>query len=138
MNRLHLPGLALGGWTLLLWTTRINNVLDDAALTGWSRAWQLGAAIGFVVTGMVLIGSSLLRSNLIARNISDWLGVGLAVFGSVWWLVRGTGTLLADHDIGFKVVHTVLALGTFAISGWLLSEHRGVVRSARTSGHEPA
>ena len=138
MSRFHLAGLALGGWTLLLWSTRINNVLDDAALTGWSRTWQLGAAVGFSFAGLVLVGSSLMRSNPLARSISDWLGVGLAVFGSFWWLVRGTGTLLADHDIGFKVVHTLLALGTFAISGWLLSEYRAVVRSARSTGHEPA
>lgn len=136
MSRFHLPGLALGGWTLLLWSTRINNVRNDAALEGWSRTWQLGAAVLFVVAGLVLVASSLLRRNSAARLVSDRLGIGLAVFGSLWWLVRGTGTLLADHGVGFKVVHTLLALGTIAISGWLLSEYRDAGRSSRPVNHE--
>lgn len=120
MSRFYFPGLVLGGWTLLLWSTRINNVLDDAGLEGWSRTWQLGISVLFVVVATVLVGSSLVRGNSIARMVSDRLGVVLAVFGSLWWLVRGINTLLADHGVGFKVVHTLLALGTIAISGWLL------------------
>ncbi len=114
-RRVFVPGLVLAAWTLLLWTTRVRNILADDALTGWSRTWQLGAAIGFVVAAVGLAVTSLLRPALAVRP-----GMALALFGAAWWIVRGTGVVLADHPLGFTVVHVVLAIGTVAIGAWLV------------------
>jgi hypothetical protein len=35
-----------------------------------------------------------------------------------YWLVRGTGILVADHDVGFKVVHTVLMVISIVLAMW--------------------
>ncbi|GIT45647.1 MAG: hypothetical protein Ct9H300mP12_02320 [Acidimicrobiales bacterium] len=37
----------------------------------------------------------------------------------VFWTVRGGGLLFGDHDVGFKVVHTVLALASIGLAGAL-------------------
>ena len=115
IRRVFVPGLVLAAWTLLLWTTRVRNILADDALTGWSRTWQLGAAVGFVVAGVGLGVLSLLRPALALRP-----GLALALFGAAWWIVRGTGVVLADHPLGFTVVHVALAAGTVAIGAWLV------------------
>ncbi len=124
MNRFYLPGLALGAWTLLLWFTRVRNVLADADLAGWSKTWQLGISVIFVVVALGLVGLSLAKDNPALRTLAIRISLGLAVFGSVWWAIRGVNTLFNDHSVAFKLVHTVLALGTMAISAWVISAQR--------------
>ena len=34
------------------------------------------------------------------------------------WTVRGGGILLDDHEVGFKVVHTVLAVCSIGLAVW--------------------
>lgn len=121
----------LAGWTLFLWVTRIRNIAGDADLAGFAKAWRLGVSIGFVATALTLVillvrarrsegGWS--RSGLLTRpGLVAMVASALAVVGSVWWLVRGGGILLGDHEMAFKVVHTVLGLGTVALSGLVLS-----------------
>ncbi len=124
MNRFYVPGLALGAWTLLLWSTRVRNVLADAELAGWSKTWQLGISVIFVVVAIALVGLSLAKDQPPLQTLAKRLSLGLAVFGSAWWAVRGINTLFNDHSFGFKAVHTVLALGTIAISAWVLNGQR--------------
>jgi hypothetical protein len=109
------PGLVLAAWTLLLWSTRVRNAVADDSLVGWSRTWQVGIAVIFVVVGLGLGVSSIVRA-----RIAVPVGVGLAVFGSLWWTVRWVGILLHDHSLAFTIVHTILAIGTVAISVWLI------------------
>lgn len=113
--------LALAGWTLLVWVGRLRNVVASD-FQGWDFGWRLGVALAFSVAGVLVAGSVLWRSASVRP-----LAAGLATVGSLWWLVRGTTILLADHDIGFKVVHTVLAVVTVGLS-WLVlrwwAEHR--------------
>ncbi|MEZ5228344.1 MAG: hypothetical protein R2710_17225 [Acidimicrobiales bacterium] len=124
MNRFYVPGLALGGWTVLLWFTRVRNVLADTALEGWSRTWQLGISVIFVVVAVVLIGLSLVKGNPAVRTMAIRVSLGLAAFGSVWWAIRGVNTMFNDHSVAFKLVHAVLAIGTIAISAWVLNGQR--------------
>lgn len=133
MNRFYPPGLVLGGWTLLLWFTRVRNGVADTALTGWSRTWQLGISVIFVALAVVLIGLSLVKDNPNLRTTAIRISLGLAAFGSVWWAVRGVNTMFNDHSVGFKVVHAALAIGTIAISAWVLNTQR-----QRTIGRELA
>lgn len=130
-RRLDLAVLA--GWTLLVWVGRVRNVMADDALSGWGLTWRAGVSLAFAASGL-LLAVSLLRSPRLsapAHGFSDRFGVGLAVVGIIWWLVRGTGILLADHPAGFKLVHTVLALVTVATSCAVLwvSRHNDSHRS---------
>ena len=43
--------------------------------------------------------------------------------------VRGGGLLFGDHDVGFKVVHTVLALASIGLAGALHRVDREVART---------
>ena len=105
--------LALAGWTLLVWVGRIRNVVASE-FEGWAFGWRLGVAVVFTLSGVLLAATVLTRSSL-ARPVAGCL----ALVGAGWWLVRGTGILLAEYDVGFKVVHTVLATVTVGLS-WLV------------------
>lgn len=107
----------LAAWTLLVWVGRLRNVAVDDDLSGWSFTWRLVVALGFTGVGLALAGLLLRhRFSVSFESGPARLGVGLAVVGGAWWLVRGTGILLADHPLGFKVVHSVLALVTVLLS----------------------
>ena len=104
--------LTLAGWTLLIWISRIRNIVADDELVGWSRTWRMGAAVGFVAAAVIVVAAALSGRDRLTSVVARWL----AVVGIGWWLIRGLQTLLADHDIGFKIVHTILALVTVSLS----------------------
>jgi len=90
---------ALPIWTLLLWTTRIRNIVAD----DWT------------VTDLILpIGLTVLAVLALVRRRPGLLvlaGVTTAV-----WVVRLPLVLVHDHPVGFKVVHAVLAVVSIALS----------------------
>lgn len=104
--------------------------MADDELVGWGRSWRFGVAVGFLAAGIV--GLALIVSALIVRARSGQTApgrramwnkpffAGLAGVGIVWWLVRGIGTLIADFDASFKIVHTVLALVTIGLGLWVI------------------
>ena len=109
--------LALGGWTFFVWSQRISNVLADDELGGVARAWRLGVAVLFVVSAVALVAGVVMGQR--SGTTPSWvarLGVGLAVVGSAWWLIRGGQILVGDWDLGFKAVHTVLAVIVVGLS----------------------
>jgi ABC-type spermidine/putrescine transport system permease subunit II len=116
------PYVALAGWTLFVWGNRIRNIVRDE---GWVTHWRMAVAVAFVVVALCLLASVLLAV-VVDRGAADrgvavvrLLGSALAVVGSIWWIVRDLGILLADHSVPFKVVHTVLAAITVALSVWV-------------------
>jgi hypothetical protein len=118
-NRLAVPLLL--GWTLLVWVSRIRNILDDDGLSGGGRAWRLGAAVVFVVLAAVVFVARRRRS----RRATALLG-GLVVWTVGWWSIRGVGILLdGNHDAGFKLVHTVLMVGSIALAMWAWTRRDG-------------
>lgn len=122
--------LGLAGWTVFVWGQRITNVIADDDLAGFARTWRLVVAVGF--TAAAIAGGVLV---LTRRPQARTVLVGLAVVGSGWWLIRGAQTLFADFSVGFKVVHTVLALVTVALSA--LVWRALVWRSTKAVGSSP-
>jgi hypothetical protein len=113
MRSNRVPTFTLVGWTLFVWVTRIRNIVGDDELTGSARAWRLGAAVAFVGFAVALLAVrrfSPARSRVVLAPFMV-LSVG-------YWLVRGTGILVADHDVGFKVVHTVLMVISIVLAMW--------------------
>ncbi len=92
--------------------------MNDDDLAGAAQAWRLAVAAAFVVVAVVLV-VGVWRVGA-ARSDSDaWpsqLGVGLAVVGSSWWIVRGGQILIGDWDASFKLVHSVLAVIVLGLS----------------------
>jgi len=113
--------LALGAWTVFVWFQRIGNVLGDEELSGVAQLWRVAVAVGFVgaggvvVSSVVLAGRSGSQDSGVARFASP-LGVGLAVVGSIWWVLRGGQILIGDWDASFKAVHTLLAVAVVGLS----------------------
>lgn len=132
--------LALCAWTLFVWLNRIKNVFDDRAsvggeLEGWSFTWRFGVAIVFCLCA--LVGAALVvavkrqpthEGEGLARVLATRFFAIFAIGGGLWWLVRGVSTLFADFSVGFKVVHTVLALVTIGLGLLVLRAARVGVR----------
>lgn len=120
--------LALGAWTVFVWFQRIGNVLGDDELAGFAQVWRVVVAVGFVAAGLALVGAVVAdqRGRSLGRLASP-IGVGLAVVGSTWWILRGGQILIGDWDLAFKAVHTVLAVVVVGLS----------VMVWRTRGYDP-
>lgn len=104
--------IALVGWTLLVWTTRINNIWGDDTLTTGEKWGRTGLALSFTVLALV-VGVA------VWRRLS-WLRLALAVLAG-WtvgvWVVRSIGIATGDHSAGFIAVHLVLAVVSIALAG---------------------
>ena len=118
-TRLAVP--ALLAWTLLVWVGRIRNVVADDDLSGFAFVWRLGAAVVFVVLALVVLVARLRRSPRAGALLA-----GLVAFTIGWWSIRGIGILLDPaHAIGFKIVHTVLMVGSIALAMWAWARRDG-------------
>lgn len=120
---------AFGVWTLLVWLTRVRNIVLDDSLSGGARTLRLLLAVLFV-GGAVEVLVRLWQNRDRIRIRRDGSGSGrasvprvllrsvalLAVLTIVVWLFRGVSILFADHGGGFKLVHTLLALGSIALA----------------------
>jgi hypothetical protein len=123
--------VAFGAWTLFVWATRIGTAAADEA---WDR---VAMAVGFTLAGVAVLVVAW-RARGRALTDGEVLGLRLAVgFTIVVWLIRGVQIALADHEVGFVVVHLVLAvvsvgLGIAAVRASTIGDRHG------TAGHRRA
>jgi hypothetical protein len=118
MSPRRLPAtVALVVWTLLVWTTRINNIWGDDALTTGEKWGRTGLALSFTVLA-IAVGVALWQR-------AAWLSAAMLVLTG-WtigvWVVRSVGIATGDHEAGFIAVHLVLAVVSIALSGLALRE----------------
>lgn len=114
--------LALVAWTFFVWTTRIANIWRDEALDGGEKLGRTGLALSFTVLAVAVVVTLWRRHERAAR-----VAVGaLAAWSVAVWVVRDVGIVLADHEVGFKVVHTVLAVVSIVLAALAWSEARRV------------
>jgi hypothetical protein len=114
--------LALVAWTLFVWTTRIANIWRDEALDGGEKVGRTGLALSFTLLALAVVVTlwrRVERASLVAVG-------GLAAWSVVVWVVRDARILVADHEVGFKVVHTVLAVVSIALAALAWREARRV------------
>lgn len=98
--------LLFAAWTLLVWGTRISNVLEDDG-----SAWAVAVAIAMIAGGAAVVITAVAGRGL-RRAV-----VVLALATVAVWLVRLPGLLLdADHGTAFKLVHTALAVVSIALA----------------------
>lgn len=103
--------VALTAWTFLVWTTRLSNIWNDADLTTGEKWGRTGLAGSFTLLGLAVLVALVTRATWLRTAVGLLAGWTTAV-----WVVRATRIALADHDIGFIVVHVVLAVVSIALS----------------------
>ena len=99
-------------WTFLVWTTRIANVWRDADLDTGDRWGRTLLALSFTILAIVVVVA--LRRRLTHATVAAV--AALAAWTTAVWIVRGIGILAADHDGGFKLVHTMLAVVSIVLA----------------------
>lgn len=109
--------VALVGWTLLVWTTRISNIWNDGSLSDGEKWGRTGLALSFTVLAAAVAmalwrGAGWLRSAVAA----------LAAWTVAVWIVRAVGIVTGDHDTAFIVVHLVLAIVSIGLSALAVRE----------------
>lgn len=111
---------ALVAWTVVIWGSRIRNIVVDDDLAGFDRMVS-------IVVAMALLGAALLLGYALVTSTS-WSGAALAVLvaiGILRWTIRGPIILLSDEwEVSFKIVHTILWCVTVIVSVLAWREHR--------------
>ena len=111
----------------MVWVGRLRNMLGDDGLTAGARAW------GILVAGVFLVSAALVATLPLGlwhrRPLGSTRLVSVfCLWTIVFWAVRGGGLLFADHEAGFKAVHTMLALVSIGLAVLLQ-------RADRVAGH---
>ena len=123
----------LVAWTAIVWVGRIRNIVGDDTLADGDRAWGTVVAILFLVLAAV---TATLPLGLWHRRPlgSTRLVAIFCLWTIAFWGVRGAGLLLADHEVGFKVVHTVLAGVSISLAVLLQRADRAITAGVANSG----
>lgn len=113
------PALVLSVWTLLVWTTRINNIWADDELTTAGQIGRTALALSFTVLalGPVVAAVRARRSGAVPAWTAGWIRA-FAVWTIAVWLVRAVQIATADHGAAFIAVHVVLAAASIGLAAW--------------------
>lgn len=121
--------LALVGWSFFVWTTRIANIWRDDALDTGEKLGRTGLALSFTLLALAVLVALWRRA-----RAASLVAVGaLAAWSVVVWVVRDVRIVLADHDVGFKVVHTVLAVVSIVLAVLAWREARAAEQTVSRS-----
>lgn len=114
------PAVALSAFTLLVWTTRIRNIWTDDALSTAGQVGRTALALAFTAFAVAVLWVWW-QGRRAGGRTAPWAPALVRAF-AVWtvgvWVVRATQIALADHDTGFVVVHTVLAVVSIGLAAW--------------------
>ncbi|HXH58077.1 hypothetical protein [Iamia sp.] len=135
--RSRVPALALAGWTLLTWITRVPLFVTDEELgVGEKVLSTLPVAVFVVLAAVTAVAvlRRLVRGDTAVRALAGW--------SLAYWAVRLPLILVNDHPVPFYVVHAVLALVAAALSilalARLSSEGAGPRPAARVGSRSSA
>ena len=119
-------GTSIVVWTLVAWGGRIGLLTSGEGLGAWLR---IGGSIAIGLLAAVALAVPRLE------NARKPVLVVFAVFTAAVWTRSLVVNWAGDGSLPFKLVHTVLALGFFALAWWALA----YVRSPLAEGErQPA
>jgi hypothetical protein len=130
----HRAAVALVAWTFLVWTTRIANLWRDSDLDTGERWGRTLLALSFTILAIAVVAA-------LARRLGQATAVAvgaLAAWTVAVWVVRGIGILAAGHDVGFKVVHTLLAVVSIVLAALAWRETQREAAHPSTAAPVPA
>lgn len=115
--------IALAGWSLFVWTTRIGNIWGDDALTDGEKWGRTALALTFTVLALA-VGHGVWHRT----GWRDHAVQALAAWTVAVWLVRSVGIATGDHEAAFIAVHLVLAVASIALAAlaWRATRPRRV------------
>ena len=126
-----LPVAVLAAWTLVLWTGRLGLAWGSSGSTA-SKVVATVPVVLFVVLG-ALAAAVVLRTEAPRLIGSDRrIALAIAWWTVAYWVVRLPIIWFDGRSVGFKGVHTVLAVLSWAASAWAirsLAEVREVAAS---------
>jgi hypothetical protein len=121
--------VALVAWTLLVWTTRIGNIWGDDGLDTAGKIGRTALALSFTVLAVAVAVAAWRRASAALR-----LSVlALAGWTTAVWLVRSVDITAGDHEVGFKVVHLVLAVVSIALAALAVRQIRATPEPSATA-----
>lgn len=104
--------IAITVWTLVAWGGRIGLLTSGEGVGAWLR---IG---GSIVIGLFAAATLVISQLEGARKPALIL---FSVFTVVLWIRSLIVNWAGDGSLPFKIVHTVLAVGFFALAWWALS-----------------
>ncbi len=136
-SRTRALALALCGWTLFTWVTRVPLAWSDDELTTGGKVLATVPVLVFVILALVTGGLVLARRSAALPAV-----VGLAVWTVGYWAVRMVLIATHGHPVGFVVVHAVLAvvasaLAVLAARG-ALADRAAAAMATAPAGSRPA
>lgn len=99
--------IAIAAWTLLSWGGRLRLLTSaDHDIANWLR-----------IGGSLLLGAVAVLALLLAAGgaLERWVLTLFGVWTAVIWVRSLFSVWTGDHSLGFQLVHTVLAIGFFAL-----------------------
>lgn len=112
------PALALGAWTLLVWTTRIRNIWTDDELSTAGQVGRTALAVVFTGFAVTTIALWVRARRATPHRMAPAVVRAFALWTTAVWVVRGLQIATADHDGAFVAVHTALAVASIALAVW--------------------
>ena len=113
-------------WTAVVWVGRIRNVISDDALARGARTWQIVVALVFLVLAALMATVPLGLWHRRPLGSTRFVAV-FCLWTIVFWTVRGIGMLFDDYELGFKLVHTMLSLGSIGLASALYRADRSLL-----------
>lgn len=104
--------IAIAVWTLLAWGGRIGLLASGEGVAAWLR---IG---GSLVIGLFAAATLVVPQLEGARR---WALIVFSVFTVLLWARSLIVNWVGNGSLPFKLVHTVLALGFFALAWWAFS-----------------
>ncbi len=103
---------AIAVWTLVAWGGRIGLLTSGEGVGAWLR-----------IGGSLLIGLFAAATLVVAQleGARRWALILFSVFTVVLWARSLIVNWLGDGSLPFKLVHTVLAAGFFALVWWAVT-----------------
>lgn len=144
MSRLKpVAPFVLIGWTLVLWAGRLDlawTITDDSTAAKWLATIPVAVFVLFALVAAltVLRRGGRLPDGTLDRAARRAVGI-LAAWTIGYWIVRLPMILTNDHPIPFKLVHTVLAVISWSIAGWVgigLARRKGFPPLLRDDGRQ--
>ncbi len=115
-RRLAWP-LAFVAWTLFVWGGRLRNLVQEPGPLADANRWSLVASIAFVSLALGLAAVAVTAGRL--DRATTLLVPTVAALGALTvavWVPRAVDIAIGDHDLGFIVVHVVLAVVSIVLA----------------------
>ena len=102
-------------WTAFVWANRISNTLRSDESSG-AKTFSTALSIVLLAFGLAVLVVTVRSWRRGLRDGGAKVLVAAAAVTIVVWLVRVPQIVIADHSVGFEVVHTVLGLVSIGLA----------------------